>query len=83
MNPSSRIAGAAAGRPALWPGLAFALIGSIAFSGKAIIVKLAYRHGTDAVTLLMLLDCILAQLEARNRAGRGLALMRHAGRQPR
>ena len=54
MNPSSRIAGAAAGRPALWPGLAFALIGSIAFSGKAIIVKLAYRHGTDAVTLLML-----------------------------
>lgn len=54
MNPSSRIVGAAAGRPALWPGLAFALIGSIAFSGKAIIVKLAYRHGTDAVTLLML-----------------------------
>ena len=54
MNPSSRIAGAAAGRPALWPGLAFALIGSIAFSGKAILVKLAYRHGTDAVTLLML-----------------------------
>lgn len=54
MNPSSRIAGAVAGRPALWPGLAFALIGSIAFSGKAIIVKLAYRHGTDAVTLLML-----------------------------
>ena len=30
--------------------------------------------------VLMLLDCILAQLEARNRAGRGLALMRHAGR---
>lgn len=56
MNPSSRIAGAAAapGRPALWPGLAFALIGSIAFSGKAIIVKLAYRHGVDAVTVLML-----------------------------
>ncbi|MCK6400570.1 MAG: GTP-binding protein [Sphaerotilus natans subsp. sulfidivorans] len=33
--------------------------------------------------VLMLLDCILAQLEARNRAGRGLALMRQAGRQPR
>ena len=30
-----------------------ALGGSIAFSGKAIIVKLAYRHGVDAVTLLM------------------------------
>ena len=25
----------------------------MAFSGKAIIVKLAYRHGVDAVTLLM------------------------------
>nr|WP_225584824.1 DMT family transporter [Acidovorax sp. ACV01] len=30
-----------------------ALLGSIAFSGKAIIVKLAYRHGVDAVTLIM------------------------------
>jgi drug/metabolite transporter (DMT)-like permease len=38
----------------LWPGLAFALTGSIAFSGKAIIVKLAYRHSVDAVTVLML-----------------------------
>ena len=35
-------------------GLAFALAGSIAFSGKAIIVKLAYRYGVDAVTLIML-----------------------------
>ena len=30
-----------------------ALLGAIAFSGKAIIVKLAYRYGVDAVTLLM------------------------------
>ena len=30
-----------------------ALFGAIAFSGKAIIVKLAYRHGVDAVTLIM------------------------------
>jgi drug/metabolite transporter (DMT)-like permease len=30
-----------------------AVAGSIAFSGKAIIVKLAYRHGVDAVTLVM------------------------------
>ena len=37
----------------LAPGLALAVVGSIAFSGKAIIVKLAYRHGVDAVTLLM------------------------------
>lgn len=35
------------------PGLALAAAGSIAFSGKAIIVKLAYRHGVDAVTLIM------------------------------
>jgi drug/metabolite transporter (DMT)-like permease len=30
------------------------VVGSIAFSGKAIIVKLAYRYGVDAVTLIML-----------------------------
>ncbi len=30
------------------------MLGSIAFSGKAIIVKLAYRYGVDAVTLIML-----------------------------
>ena len=34
-------------------GLLLAMAGSIAFSGKAIIVKLAYRHGVDAVTLIM------------------------------
>ena len=34
-------------------GLALATLGAIAFSGKAIIVKLAYRHGVDAVTLIM------------------------------
>ena len=34
-------------------GLLLAAAGSIAFSGKAIIVKLAYRHGVDGVTLLM------------------------------
>ncbi len=38
----------------LGSGLTMALAGSIAFSGKAIIVKLAYRHGVDAVTLIML-----------------------------
>lgn len=31
-----------------------AAMGAIAFSGKAIIVKFAYRYGVDAVTLLML-----------------------------
>jgi drug/metabolite transporter (DMT)-like permease len=34
-------------------GLILAIVGSIAFSGKAIIVKLAYRYGVDAVTLIM------------------------------
>ncbi len=34
-------------------GLLLAGAGSIAFSGKAIIVKLAYRYGVDAVTLIM------------------------------
>jgi len=35
-------------------GLALAAIGAIAASGKAVIVKLAYRHGVDATTLLAL-----------------------------
>jgi drug/metabolite transporter (DMT)-like permease len=34
-------------------GLLLAGLGAIAFSGKAIIVKLAYQHGVDAVTLIM------------------------------
>ncbi len=34
-------------------GLAMAIVGAVAFSCKAIIVKLAYRHGVDAVTLIM------------------------------
>ncbi len=37
----------------LTSGLLMAAMGSIAFSGKAIIVKLAYRYGVDAVTLIM------------------------------
>jgi drug/metabolite transporter (DMT)-like permease len=37
----------------LGAGLALAAAGAVAFSGKAIIVKLAYRHGVDAVTLIM------------------------------
>ena len=39
--------------PHLTTGLLLAAAGSMAFSGKAIIVKLAYRHGVDAVTLVM------------------------------
>jgi drug/metabolite transporter (DMT)-like permease len=38
---------------ALLRGLLLASFGSVAFSAKAIIIKLAYRHGVDAVTLIM------------------------------
>jgi len=34
-------------------GVVLALAGAIAFSGKAIIVKLSYRYGVDAVTVIM------------------------------
>ena len=37
-----------------WSGVALALFGAIAFSGKAIIVKFGYRYGADAITLLAL-----------------------------
>ena len=54
MNSPS-IAAPPAGRAAsVTVGLTLAMLGSVAFSGKAIIVKLAYRHGVDAVTLIML-----------------------------
>ncbi len=39
-------------RPA-WSGLLLAAVGAIAFSGKAIIVKLSYLYGVDAVTVIM------------------------------
>lgn len=42
-----------ASAPAIWPGVLMAAVGSIAFAGKAIIVKLAYRYGVDAVTVIM------------------------------
>jgi len=49
-TPSLLAHGNFSGRAA---GLGLAALGAIAFSGKAIIVKLAYRHGVDAVTLIM------------------------------
>lgn len=49
MPPEPRTAG---GLP--WAGLALAMAGSIAFSGKAIVAKLLYLQGLDAVTVLML-----------------------------
>ncbi len=52
-SPAPTAAGAPAPERAVWPGLLLATFGAIAFSGKAIIVKLAYRHQVDAVTLIM------------------------------
>lgn len=46
-------ASALAGGPRL-AGVALVVFSAIAFSAKAIMIKLAYRHGTDAVTLLAL-----------------------------
>ncbi len=63
MNASSRRAAApapvssplpATSRRLLASGLLLAAVGAIAASGKAVIVKLAYRHGADATTLLAL-----------------------------
>lgn len=41
-------------QPQFLAGIALAVIGSITFSGKGIIVKLGYQYGSDAITLLML-----------------------------
>ena len=38
----------------LWIGLTLGVLGAVLFSGKAIIIKLAYRHGADATTLIAL-----------------------------
>ena len=40
--------------PSRGAGLALVIIAAVAFSAKAIFVKLAYRYGVDAVTLLTL-----------------------------
>jgi len=41
-------------RQTLLAGILLVVLGSVAFSGKAIIVKLAYRYGVDPITLLAL-----------------------------
>ena len=53
MSSPSDTAPTSAAPKSLAPGLLLATLGAIAFSGKAIIVKLAYRYGVDAVTLIM------------------------------
>ncbi len=58
-------------------GVLLAIAGSVAFSGKAIIVKLAYRYGVDAVTLLMyrMLIALPFFLAMAWWAGRGRAVL--------
>ena len=53
MSSPSDTTEASAAPKSLAPGLLLATLGAIALSGKAIIVKLAYRYGVDAVTLIM------------------------------
>ncbi|MFM9914750.1 MAG: DMT family transporter [Rhizobacter sp.] len=53
MSPPEREPAHSAAQAAPWTGLLLAFLGAIAFSGKAIIAKLAYRHGVDAITLVM------------------------------
>ncbi len=54
IRPLAQVLSAPPATKSIAPGLLLAAVGSIAFSGKAIIVKLAYRYGVDAVTLIML-----------------------------
>lgn len=63
-------------------GLALAAIGSILFSAKAIVVKLAYRHGVDAETLIALrmlyaLPFFLVVLAWTSRGAAALPLRTH------
>jgi drug/metabolite transporter (DMT)-like permease len=52
-SPSALIQRAPVATKSIATGLLLATLGAICFSGKAIIVKLAYRYGVDAVTLIM------------------------------
>jgi drug/metabolite transporter (DMT)-like permease len=67
--------------PVFWEtrkgGLLLASLGAVAFSGKAIIVKLAYRYGVDAVTLIMyrMLFALPLFLLLAWHAGRGKAAL--------
>ncbi len=66
-------------RGARLAGVALVTFSAIAFSAKAIIVKLAYRHGVDAITLLALRMAFAAPFYAAvaawaGRGGQGLAI---------
>lgn len=70
-------------RNAFAAGLALAIGGSILFSGKAVVVKLAYRYGVDATTLIALrmgfsLPFFVAALIWSSRGAQPLSLADHA-----
>src|SRR5690606_40796790 len=46
-SPSSPMAG-----QRFWAGFAMAIVGAILFSSKAIVAKLTYRYGVDALTVI-------------------------------
>lgn len=52
-DSTSAASAASVAHRSLLPGLLLGGAGAVAFSGKAIIVKLSYRYGVDTVTLLM------------------------------
>ena len=74
MNPQATLPALAVPRPSSL-GIALALAGAICFSGKAILAKLMYQHGVDAVTVVawrMLIALPMFMLLA-TWAGRGKA----------
>ena len=54
MNIEEPVPALAAARRNAWIGIACTIAGSIGFSGKTVIVKLAYGYGVDVMTLLAL-----------------------------
>jgi drug/metabolite transporter (DMT)-like permease len=48
----SALAKTSAAERAPWAGLALAVAGALAFSGKGILAKLMYRHGVDAIQVM-------------------------------
>jgi len=59
-----RLVPASPARRNVWLGIACALVGSIAFSGKPVLVKAAYQYGVDTTTLLALRMLFAAPLFA-------------------
>jgi drug/metabolite transporter (DMT)-like permease len=53
LSDDATVAAGTTSQRSLLPGVMLAAGGAIAFSGKAIIVKLSYRYGVDAVTVIM------------------------------